>query len=293
MCRPATLRGSGFVAPLRNPRRRHKRATAPKRSGWRGTSTSKSAGTTSRSSANASSSLPSSPLCVLAAIQTGRAPPQCSRSSRPCSSRCAGSSTSNFKLPVTSDELLRSAEVAQPLSVGPGLRAEQIGMHEHCARRLWYAQIAAQRCLRNSAVDEQQRNATLAARGKNIRPELGLRDHRDFGVHALEKASHGVRKIVRHVAMVNTVAEELAHLLGSRRCHRGDDEPMLRVAVDERLDQRRRRAHLTNRHRVHPDDAPSRADARRNRNAPASGANTPDSARPRQTRFANAYGRRR
>ena len=180
--------------------------------------------------------------------RAARAPPRAS---------CAGSSTSNFRLPVTLIECSGAPRLRSRCASTRVCAHSRSAFCEHRARDARHAQVAAQRRLRHAAVHEQQANPPPPALGEDVRPELRLGDHGELRA-ARDRGSGAPRPGNRTARSSGSRASPNS----SRTC----SDPVgvivvtttrvLGVTLDERRHERGRRAHLAHGNGVHPEHAP-------------------------------------
>jgi hypothetical protein len=150
------------------------------------------------------------------------------------------------------------ADRAKALRIAFALRGDHDAVRQRFAEQAGEAAIAPHRARRDARARQHQRHATPAALVIERRPELGLEDDRHPRPHPVEEAPHAARQVVGHVAHQHAVAEQLACALRTGRRHGAQHQRHRGIAAAQFLHQARRRLHLADRHRVHPDAAGDR-----------------------------------
>ena len=198
----------------------------------------------------------SSPSCVLPATQIGRPGACSSRQRRPCASMPAGGWKSNLMLPVTWVRPDVAPIELEALGVGLALGRDHDAVRERLAKQRDHAPVLADRARRDARARKHERHAAAPAFAVQVRPQLGLEDHRELRLHAVEEAPDRPRQVERHVAQVHAVAEQQPCAGGAGRRDGGEQDAVLRVALLELRDQRLGRLHFPDRHGVDPDRGP-------------------------------------
>ena len=110
---------------------------------------------------------------------------------------------------------------------------------------------AAERTLRQAAVDHDHRNFALGARQDEIGPQIGFDEQRQVGPPMVEEAPHEARRVERNELVQGAVRQPL---LGERRrrdrARRDQHGEILRAHP---LDQRHHGEHFADAGAVHPD----------------------------------------
>ena len=147
---------------------------------------------------------------------------------------------------------LIGAERAETLGVGAALRGHHGDLAERIAEQPSEPLVTADRARGDARARQHQRYAPPAAGAIQVRPQLGLEDHRQPRLHAPEKAAYRPRQIEGHVTHLRNVAEQRPRPCGPGGGERGDGERQLGMGPSERAHQRCARLYLADRYRVHP-----------------------------------------
>ena len=149
------------------------------------------------------------------------------------------------------------AEIAEALGLGFGLHRQQAHLGEHRRSEFAEATIAFGRTLRQPPIGQRHRNPALGTLMNMVRPQLGLHDHCEPGLHAIKKTRRRTRQVVGQITVLDArlVGEQCLNPLRTGRGHAGHGDRQRRIAFQQRADHRRGGNAFAHRHRVHPDAA--------------------------------------
>ena len=150
----------------------------------------------------------------------------------------------------------RRAELGIALGVGGRLREAEIEATEQRRDHAAHALPAAERALRQAAVDDDHRNSAVGARQNKVRPQIGFDEQRQSRLPMGEETLDEARRVERDELMKRAFRQAL---LGERR--RGDGaggHQHSEVLRAQSLDQRHHREHFADAGAVHPDQRTGR-----------------------------------
>ena len=147
------------------------------------------------------------------------------------------------------------AECAEALGIGAVLGGHHGDLPERIAEEPSEALVAPDRTRRDARARQHQRNAPPPAGAIQVRPQLGLEDHRQPRLHAPEEAAYRARQIKGYVAHLRNVAEQCPRPRSPGGGEGGDGERQLRMGAPQRAHQRRACLHFADRDGVHPHPA--------------------------------------
>lgn len=93
------------------------------------------------------------------------------------------------------------AEIGKAFAVRLALRQTEIDAVEQPRNEAWRTAPALKRLLRNSAIDEDQRNAAMPYLGEEIGPDFRFRDKGKVGVPMIEEADQKFRDVKWQILM--------------------------------------------------------------------------------------------
>ena len=100
------------------------------------------------------------------------------------------------------------AQCAEAVRISLALRGDDHTLRESLAEKSAQASIAADRAGGQARAGQHERHPPAATLVIEIRPQLGLENHRDSRLDPLEEAPHGARQIEGKVADLRAVFEE-------------------------------------------------------------------------------------
>jgi hypothetical protein len=205
----------------------------------------------------------------------------CRHDAPSCSFSAAGV-TSNLRLPQTLTGGRRAAADARrrPPSARRRRSATPAPVRSGLQRR-----IAPLRARRQAGVDQCHRQTPSAGRVDQVWPQLGFHQEPDLRPEVIEKTPSGIRQVVGQVSLRQPFRDAASNsrpvarpvgvmCVSSRAC--------VRIALEQRGDQRLGGTRFADRNRVQPDQRP-RARARRSRAARPVAAGTPAAGVPATT----------
>ena len=118
-----------------------------------------------------------------------------------------------------------------------------------------HAGVTARRTFGEPSVDQRHRRAGPARGAHEVRPQLGFHQHEDARRHPRHETRHRPREVIRRIAVLHDVAQQLPHGVAAGRRHCRHQEGLIGQPPFEGANQRHRAVDLTGRHRVNPNDA--------------------------------------
>jgi hypothetical protein len=147
------------------------------------------------------------------------------------------------------------AEPGEPRGVGLALRRDHDAVRERLAHHPAQQPVAAGRARRDARAREHQRQLAAVAGAVQVRPQLGLENDSESRPDPVEEAAHRPGQVVGQVADRDVGAKQAARAAAAGRRRGRQRQRQRRVAAAQRPHQARRRLHLADRHRVHPQPA--------------------------------------
>ena len=148
-------------------------------------------------------------------------------------------------------------QLAEALGLGFGLHGDQAHFCQHGPGQAGKAAITLGRAGRQPGIGQRHRDATLGALVDMVGPQLGFHDHRELGLHTIQKPRCGPRQIVGQVAMLDTrlTREQRLDPLGPGGRHAGHGDWQLWITFKQCSNHRRGGDTLAHRYGMHPDAA--------------------------------------
>ena len=160
----------------------------------------------------------------------------------------------DVELQVAYDGDAGRAERSQPLGVRDALRCGARERSEERSRQRCELRIARGGTRGQPRVHEKQRDAARMAVCGKVRPQLGLHQRARKWMEMREKRAHGERQVVRQPGLHDAIAIKRTAAIASRRGHVGQHQRRVGPLAQHVLDQWRRGARFSERHRMDPEN---------------------------------------
>ncbi len=159
----------------------------------------------------------------------------------------------DVKLDAAGDAHVGRAELAQACRVGLGLRRDTGQTPGRIADQPRQALSLGQRARRQAGIDQHHRHPIPFTGSHHVRPHFGFHQHADRRRKAPDEAPHQPADVIRQIALPDTSAEQdLAGGAPGRR-HAGEQDRVIGIGGQQRVDQRFSGTGFADRYRMHPD----------------------------------------